>query len=118
MSTTTFTIDGVPITITVNDSGTFVAGPPGVDGKEVEIQNSGTYIQWRYVGDSSWTNLVPLADLKGDTGAQGIQGIQGIQGPKGDTGAQGNTGADGHSPTVAFGTGNDADRLSIDGVVT
>lgn len=55
-------------------------GAPGDDGKEVELQNTGTYIQWRYVGES-WTNLVALSALKGD------QGIQGVKGDTGSTGA-------------------------------
>lgn len=76
----------------------------GADGLAVELQNSGSYIQWRYVGGSAWTNLVLLTTLKGDkgdsgatgtqgatgsTGATGAQGVQGIQGVKGDTGLQG-----------------------------
>jgi hypothetical protein len=46
-------------------------GIDGDDGREIEIQNSGTQIQWRYVGDVSWTNIVALSAIKGDTGAQG-----------------------------------------------
>ena len=41
-------------------------GTPGKDGREIELQNSGTAIQWRYVGDSDWTDLVQLSDLKGE----------------------------------------------------
>lgn len=44
----------------------------GLNGKEVELQKSTTHIQWRYVGDTQWLNLVALSDLKGakgDTGA-------------------------------------------------
>jgi hypothetical protein len=82
-------------------------GADGDDGREVELQKSATHIQWRYVGDVSWTNLVLLTDIKGDTGAtgaqgatgntgaQGIQGIQGIQGATGAAGADGTDGADG-----------------------
>ena len=44
-------------------------GNPGTDGKEVEFQSSTTHIQWRYVGDETWTNLVPLSEL----GYQNIQ---------------------------------------------
>lgn len=40
-------------------------GASGKDGREVELQNNGTAIQWRYVGDESWTDLVQLSDLKG-----------------------------------------------------
>jgi len=79
------------------DSGVF----DGADGVAVELQNSGTYIQWRYVGGTTWNNLVLLSTLKGDkgdagaTGQQGIQGVQGIQGAKGDTGSQGIKGIQG-----------------------
>lgn len=41
-------------------------GTPGKDGREIEIQNNGIAIQWRYVGDSDWTDLVQLSDLKGE----------------------------------------------------
>ena len=40
----------------------------GTDGREIELQNNGTYIQWRYVGDEEWINLVSLSDLKGENG--------------------------------------------------
>lgn len=59
----------------------------GTNGKEIELQKSTTHIQWRYVGDTEWTNLVALADLKGSKGDKGEQGIQGVKGDKGDTGA-------------------------------
>lgn len=47
-------------------------GTPGKDGREIELQNSGTAIQWRYVGDDAWTDLVQLSELKGDPGDDGI----------------------------------------------
>ena len=47
------------------------SGTPGKDGREIEIQNSGTAIQWRYAGDGSWTDLVQLSDI---TGAKGDPG--------------------------------------------
>lgn len=40
----------------------------GGSGREVELNTDSTYIRWRYVGQPTWTNLVPLADLKGDVG--------------------------------------------------
>jgi len=59
-------------TIPRGDAGTNgTNGIDGDDGREIEIQNSGTQIQWRYVGDVSWTNIVALSAIKGDTGAQG-----------------------------------------------
>ena len=43
----------------------------GKDGREIELQTAGGYIQWRYVGDDNWTNLEALADLTGETGEDG-----------------------------------------------
>lgn len=40
----------------------------GTDGREIELRNNGTYIQWRYVGDDLWINLVSLEVLKGENG--------------------------------------------------
>lgn len=44
-------------------------GEPGTDGKEVELRKEGTNIEWRLTG-GDWATLVPLAELKGDTGAK------------------------------------------------
>lgn len=41
-------------------------GLPGSDGREVQFQKSSTAIQWRYTGQTAWTDLVQLADLKAD----------------------------------------------------
>ncbi len=49
-------------------------GTPGKDGREIELQNSGTAIQWRYVGDNAWTDLVQLSSLKGNKGDKGDTG--------------------------------------------
>lgn len=54
--------------------GTGTGGGTGVDGREVELRNSGTYIQWRYVGVDSWTDLVSLADITGPTGSVSASG--------------------------------------------
>lgn len=51
-----------------------------VDGREVEIRNNGTFIQWRYVWDIEWIDLVSLEDITWPQWEQGIQWIQGIQG--------------------------------------
>ena len=73
-------------------------GTPGKDGREIEIRNNGTAIQWRYVGDSSWTDLVQLSEItgpqgpKGNTGETGPPGEMGPQGPAGETGPQGPVG--------------------------
>jgi hypothetical protein len=58
------------------DNGT-IQGPPGQsgqDGKSVELQKTSTNIQWRRVGDSTWTDLVALSELKGAGGDPGADG--------------------------------------------
>jgi hypothetical protein len=47
-------------------------GEPGADGREIELQRSGSYIQWRYVGAPTWANLVPLSDITGPPGADAV----------------------------------------------
>ena len=61
-----FTLDTEDNTLTFNPA------------REVEFQNSTGFIQWRYVGDADWTNLVDLDDLKGDQGEPGIVEVSGI----------------------------------------
>ena len=53
------------------DSTTFAAS--GDDGREVELRKSATHIQWRYVGELTWIDLVPLIDLKGIDGDDGTE---------------------------------------------
>lgn len=79
----------------------------GADAKEIELQKSSNALQWRYVGDETWNDLVTLAEItgaqgergepgpKGDPGATGAQGEQGIQGPAGPAGPQGEQGPKG-----------------------
>ena len=45
-----------------------------VDGREVEMQKSATHVQWRYVGDATWIDLIPLADITGPSGVAGADG--------------------------------------------
>lgn len=45
-----------------------IKGDPGNDGREVELFKTATHIVWRYVGTPTWTDLIPLADLKGEAG--------------------------------------------------
>lgn len=47
-------------------------GETGGDGREVELQKSATHIQWRYVGDPTWNNLVALTDITGPAGADAV----------------------------------------------
>lgn len=83
-------------------------GGTGGDGREIELRNSGEYIQWHYVGDTEWTNLIEIASItitgpkgdkgdQGDPGAAGANGAQGVQGEKGDKGDKGDTGLSGSS---------------------
>lgn len=85
---------------------------PGKDGREVELQNNGTAIQWRYVGESEWKDLVQLSEITGPQGPQGEQGPKGEtgpQGPAGEIGPQGpqgetgESGADGITPNIQIG---------------
>ena len=80
------------------------AGSSGADGREIELQVNNGYIQWRYVGEKTWNNLVALSILegkqgpKGDKGEQGLTGAtgpQGEKGPKGDKGERGEQGLQG-----------------------
>ena len=97
----------------------------GQNAREIELQKSETHIQWRYVGEEVWRDLVALNDIKGDKGEVGEQGIQGLKGDKGDPftyedftpeqlaslkglkgdkGATGAAGRDGITPNISIGT--------------
>lgn len=67
------------------------SGATHLQGREVVMQNTGTYIQWKYDGDVSWTNLVAIADITGGTGAMGATGATGATGPAGPGLASGGT---------------------------
>lgn len=100
-------------------------GTPGKDGREIEIRNNGTAIQWRYVGDESWTDLVQLSEITGPKGDPGDNGItphigengnwhlgdedtgkpsRGERGPAGQDGDQGPVGQTGATPNIQIGT--------------
>lgn len=46
-----------------------VIGEMNVDGRSVELTATSTDIMWRNVGDTTWKELCPKSDLKGDPGA-------------------------------------------------
>lgn len=87
-----------------------IKGADGADGRSTEFNVSDTHLQWRYIGESTWRNMISLSMLtgpvgpagpagqsgssgsSGPSGATGAQGPQGIQGPQG---VQGPAGADG-----------------------
>lgn len=56
-------------------------GRDGIDGKDIEIKNNGTHIQWKYIneGITSWRNLVEINTLKGEKGDRGNDGANGKQ---------------------------------------
>lgn len=56
-------------------------GVDGDDGREIELQATESYIQWRYVGDESWNNLITIESLRGEKGEPGLGVPEG-----GDTG--------------------------------
>lgn len=49
-------------------------GAKGDTGREIEIQNNGAHVQWRYSGDVDWTDLVSLAAITGADGDAGEDG--------------------------------------------
>ncbi len=68
-------------------------GATGKDGREIEIQKGESAIQWRYVGETDWINLVSLTAIKGDKGDQG------------ETGTAGSNGTNGKSVKIAINSG-------------
>lgn len=42
------------------------------EAREIQLQNSGTAIQWKYEGESSWHDLVQLAEITGKNGNDGV----------------------------------------------
>lgn len=46
-------------------------GIQGIKGESIQLQNNGTFIQWRVIGDASWINLIAIADLQGQDGDDG-----------------------------------------------
>lgn len=93
-------------------------GADGQDGASAELRKTDTHIQWRQDDDEpTWTNLVPLADLKGakgDTGAQGPAGPQGEQGPAGPQGPKGDKGDVGYdNPGDPPGSASNGKRCGV-----
>jgi hypothetical protein len=54
-----------------NNIGAWFESSVGTDGRSVSLRVSDGYIQWQYVGDFAWNNLIALDLLKGDTGLNG-----------------------------------------------
>lgn len=81
----------------------------GSEPSQVQFQVANGYIQWQYKGDTSWNNLISVADLKGEKGDKGTTGSQGAAGEKGE---QGNTGLSAYEIAVQQGfKGDEKDWL-------
>jgi len=46
----------------------------GTDGKEIQLQMNGSWVQWKYDGDLGWNNLYDAAAFPGPPGAAGQNG--------------------------------------------
>ena len=75
-------------------TGSGESGIPGQDGREIELRKGETHIEWNYVGEDNWKQLVSLEELKGPKGQDG---------QKGADGTPGRDGQDGESPTLEIG---------------
>lgn len=71
------TVINAPLAYGRGPAGADGGGTGTGDGREVELRNNGTYIQWRYEGEASWTNLVALSAITGPAGTNGTNGAAG-----------------------------------------
>ena len=46
----------------------WIASIKGEDGREVELRVNEQFIQWRFLGESNWTDLISLESLRGPSG--------------------------------------------------
>lgn len=88
------TLRGVP-GLPGNDGDDGEDGDDGQDGREIELRSNGTHVQWRYLGDADWTDIVEIASLRGPKGEDGTDGSDGNDGTNGSDGSDGQDGADG-----------------------
>lgn len=49
---------------------TNVRGLVGDSGREIELQKTLYNVQWRYIGDPGWKDLIPLSDITGEDGRE------------------------------------------------
>lgn len=50
----------------------FATGSAAGDGREVQLGANETHLLWKYDDEETWTDLIALADLKGDQGDPGM----------------------------------------------
>lgn len=70
-------------------------GEAGADGLPVELRTTDTHVQWRYLDQDPWMDLVELDTITGPQGPQGEEGPQGETGPQGEQGVEGPQGEPG-----------------------
>lgn len=71
------TIENDEIFVNLDNLKDALADATGGDGREIELGKVGDYLVWRYVGDSSWNNLIAIADITGPQGPKGEKGEPG-----------------------------------------
>ena len=87
-------------------------GKNGKDGRQVELRKSATHVQWRYIGDPVWKDLILLSELRGKDGKPGKDGKDGKKGRDGFDGAPGRQGPPGYNGV----DGKDGLTTSVNGV--
>lgn len=101
--TTVSSFDNSKLSNFLNDIQAEIILNAGVKG-QLELRTTQTHIEWRRIGETKWTKLIPLWRLRGPKGADGAQGTgdgngkpgpQGPRGEKGEQGAQGEQGPQG-----------------------
>ena len=86
-------VTGAPVgTLPTNTSYYMHITADGIDAQEIQLQKTATEIQWKRTGETTWTTLITLAAIKGDTGPKGDQGYTGPKGDQGYTGPKGDKG--------------------------
>lgn len=94
-----------------------VPGPPGSDGREVELQKSATHVQWRYAGEVAWLDLVPLSELEGPPGPTGAAGNDGAPGAPGANGEEVELRVNATHVQWRLGDGSWADLIALSALV-
>jgi hypothetical protein len=57
-------IEQINISIIEESNEVIVAITSPIDGREIELRKTSTYIQWRYLNALEWTNLISIAELQ------------------------------------------------------
>lgn len=59
------------ITCTYEEWIASIRGEDGADGREIALRSAEGFIQWQYLGETSWTNLISVSNLVGVSGTNG-----------------------------------------------